>query len=415
MGRDAEDPEAGFQFIGDDAEDADDAEATSDAGGFEYIDESETESDEPAIEPELPPDAAEPSHSESVGETSAEPRVGAATGTNEVATPTAAHRAREHQQRSVATESAETNDHAPAQADIYGGSEHDGHDAEHDSSDADHTHHPVVEDWPRGVGEASWWPIVTAVGAAASYVSVALWLLGRGRNSLVAGAVGPTAFLGALALTLFGVYGWLYHGFVAHFWTRGTSRRTARSLRWGMLTFVASEIATFGALFAYYVYIRAGPWPPADAMAGGVDLLNVLVVANTAVLLLSSLTVHFAHHALARGNRERFTRLLTITVGLGLVFLAGQGVEYHRFINREGFDWTSGVLGSAFFGLTGLHGAHVAFGALLLTITLFRGKNGQFDAERDVSVALVSLYWHFVDAVWLFLVAVLYVGASYRG
>lgn len=83
--------------------------------------------------------------------------------------------------------------------------------------DHDHAHHPVVEDWPRGVGEASWWPIVTALGAAAVDVSIALFLLGCGRNSLVSPAVGPLAFLGAGGITLFGVYGWLYHGFVAHF------------------------------------------------------------------------------------------------------------------------------------------------------------------------------------------------------
>jgi cytochrome c oxidase subunit 3 len=411
MGRDAEEPEDGFQFIGDD-----DGDATSDeAGGFEFGEEAEVESEEVVLEPDLSPDAAAPSGSTAVVETQTEPRAGAVTETNDASTAVSEQPSRQQHQRPPAQKSTVTNDHAPAQADIYGADQHGEHDAGHDEHEADHGHHPVVEDWPRGVGEASWWPIVTAVGAAAIYVSVALWLLGRGRGSLVAGAIGPTTFLGALGVTLFGVYGWLYHGFVAHFWTRGTNRLTARALRWGMLMFIVSEIATFGALFGYYVYVRAGPWPPADAMAGGVDLLNVLVVANTAVLLLSSLTVHFAHHALAKGNRKRFTRLMSITVGLGLVFLAGQAVEYHRFINREGFDWTSGVLGSAFFGLTGLHGAHVAFGTLLLGITVFRGAHGQFDENRDVSLALVSLYWHFVDAVWLFLVAVLYVGASYGG
>ena len=289
---------------------------------------------------------------------------------------------------------------------------HESHADAHNEAPDDHGHHPVVEDWPRGVGEASWWPIVTAVGAAAIYVSVALFLLGRGRNSLVAPELGPIAFVGAVGLVLFGVYGWLYHGFLAHFWTRGTDRRSARSFRWAMLGFIASEIATFGALFAYYFYIRAGPWPPANSMLPALDLLNVLVVTNTAVLVLSSVTLHFAHHALASGNRSRFQRLLGITIGLGGLFLAGQLVEYHDFINGEGFDWTSGLLGSAFFGLTGLHGLHVAFGVLLLGIAYVRGKQGQFDAERDVSVALSSLYWHFVDAVWLFLVIVLYAGAS---
>ncbi|GAB7095849.1 heme-copper oxidase subunit III [Halolamina litorea] len=276
----------------------------------------------------------------------------------------------------------------------------------------DHEHHPVVEDWPRGVGEASWWPILTAIGAAAVYVSAALFLLGRGRNSIVAPEIGPIAFVGAVGITLIGVYGWLYHGFIAHFWTRGTDRRSARSLRWGMLGFIASEIATFGALFAYYFDIRAGPWPPADSLLPEIDLLNVLVVSNTAVLVLSSVTLHFAHHSLASGNRERFHRLLGITIGLGGLFLAGQIVEYNEFIVFEGVDWTSGVFFSAFFGLTGLHGLHVAFGTLLLVITYVRGKQGQFDEERDLSVALVSLYWHFVDVVWLFLVAALYAGAS---
>ena len=401
MGRDADgesEPDDGFQFIGDeDAAGVDDtvgADADGDAGGFNFGEAEETaEATDPTgdteiLKTELTPDAAAPSGAAPVVEQPTEPRVGAGRTAVSIEEPT-------HGQH----------DDFPTEHGDDGRTEHV----------EQHDHHPVVEDWPRGVGEGSWWPIVTAVGAAAIYVSVALWLLGRGRNSLLSPAVGPTLFLGAVGLTLFGVYGWLYHGFVAHFWTRGTNRLTARSLRWGMLLFVVSEIATFGALFAFYFYIRAGTWPPADAMAGGVDLLNVLVVANTAVLLLSSLTVHFAHHALAHGNRKRFTRLLSITVGLGLVFLVGQAVEYHRFINREGFDWTSGVLGSAFFGLTGLHGGHVAFGALLLTITLVRGKNGQFDEERDVSLALVSLYWHFVDVVWLFLVAVLYVGASFGG
>ncbi|MBP1985630.1 cytochrome c oxidase subunit 3 [Halolamina salifodinae] len=297
-------------------------------------------------------------------------------------------------------------------------SEDEGQDSEGESGDhgpeghSDHGHHPVVEDWPRGVGEASWWPVVTALGAAAIYVSAALFLLGRGRNSVVGPGAGPAAFVGAVALTLFGVYGWLYHGFLAHFWTRGTDRRSARSFRWAMLAFIASEIATFGALFAYYFYIRAGTWPPANSTLPVIDLLNILVVTNTAVLVLSSVTVHFAHHALASGNRDRFQRLLAITIGLGGLFLAGQLVEYHEFINQEGFDWTSGLFGSAFFGLTGLHGLHVAFGTLLLGITYVRGRQGQFDGERDLSVALVSLYWHFVDAVWIFLVAALYAGAS---
>ncbi len=327
MGREEEreDGEGEFQFLAD-AETTDDENASSgDTGAFEFGDEVETDSEqESEAAAEAIDGAASEAEAVTVDDTQAVEAVNVdhGSGTDQ--------REDEH-----------------------------GH---HGDPDTDHAHYPVVEDWPRGVGEASWWPIVTALGAAAAYASVALFLLGRGRNSLVSPAAGPLAFVGAVGITLFGVYGWLYHGFVAHFWTRDTDRRSARSLRWGMLGFVASEIATFGALFAYYFYIPAGPWPPANSRLGEIDLLNVLVVSNTAVLVLSSITLHFAHHALADGKRDRFRRRLGITIGLGGLFLAGQLVEYHEFINQEAFDWTSGLLGSAFFGLTGLH---VAFGTLL--------------------------------------------------
>lgn len=393
MGRDAdrEDAESGFQFpesgdadAGPTSDDAGDSEPT-DNSGFQFVDDADPGT-EGVVERAPSLDATQAREGAADAESHSGPVAGAAVGEPiPVDPPELVDPADPDHHRSTPDESDTCTDHE--------------------------AHHPVVEDWPRGVGEASWWPIVTALGAAAIYASVALWLLGRGRGSVVGSAAGPVAFLGALGVTLFGVYGWLYHSFVAHFWTRGTNRLTARSLRWAMLGFIASEIVTFGTLVAYYLYVRAGPWPPAG-MAGGIDLFNVLVVANTVVLLLSSLTLHFAHHALANDNRDRFRRLLGLTIGLGLLFLAGQAVEYHQFINREGFTWTSGVFGSAFFGLTGLHGAHVAFGVLLLTITLVRGRHGQFDAERDLSVSLVSLYWHFIDAVWLFLVAVVYVGAS---
>lgn len=286
-----------------------------------------------------------------------------------------------------------------------------GDDAAH-AEHAAHGHHPVVEDWPRGVGESSWWPLVAAVGAGILYAGVALWLLGRGENSLVGPNFGPLVVAAGVVVGVFGVYGWLYHGFVAHFWTRGTDEHAARTLRWGMLGFIGSEIATFGALFAYYFYIRAGPWPPTGSPLAELDVVNVLVVTNTALLVVSSVTLHFAHHALEAGNRRRFTRLLAITIGLGGLFLAGQAVEYHGFINQEGFTWASGVFASAFFGLTGLHGFHVALGAVMLGIVWARGRHGQFAGERDVGVALAALYWHFVDAVWIALVVVLYIGAS---
>ncbi len=280
---------------------------------------------------------------------------------------------------------------------------------ETDDAHDDGHHLPAVQDWPRGFGEASWWPFVTALGAAGIYVGAALFLMGHGDTNIVPAITGPAVVVGSIALFLVGLYGWLYHAFVAHFWERGTDEHSANKLRWGMLGFLGSEIATFSAGFAYFFFIRTN-WPPTGAEIP--DLLGSLVVVNTALLLASSVTLHFAHEAIREGDRNRFIGLLTATLLLGVVFIGGQVFEYYEFIVHHGFTLTSGVFASAFYGLTGLHGLHVSMGAVLLAIVLFRAFQGQYSADRHVSVTTVSMYWHFVDAVWVFLVIVLYVGAD---
>ncbi|GGJ04650.1 cytochrome c oxidase subunit III [Halobellus salinus] len=275
----------------------------------------------------------------------------------------------------------------------------------------DHEHHlPAVEDWPRGFGEASWWPFVTAAGAAGVYVAAALYILGRGDTSLVSPLAGPAALVASIGLFLVGLYGWVYHAFVSTFWSREANPDSANKLRWGMLAFLGSELATFGALFGYYFYIRAGNWE--SIFVGIPDLTGSLVIANTTLLILSSVTLHFAHTAIRKDDRRKFLSWLVVTVLLGAVFIAGQIYEYYEFIIHEGFTLTSGFFASAFFGLTGLHGLHVSLGAVLLGVVLVRALAGQYSAERHVSVSTASMYWHFVDVVWIFLVVVLYVGAE---
>ena len=275
----------------------------------------------------------------------------------------------------------------------------------------DHEHHlPAVEDWPRGFGEASWWPFVTAVGAAGVYVAAALYIIGRGDASLVSPLAGPAALVASIGLFLVGLYGWVYHAFVSTFWSREANPDSANKLRWGMLAFLGSELATFGALFGYYFYIRAGNWE--SIFVGIPDLTGSLVIANTTLLILSSITLHFAHTAIRTDDRRKFLSWLVVTVLLGVVFIAGQVYEYYEFIIHEGFTLTSGFFASAFFGLTGLHGLHVSLGAVLLGVVLARALAGQYSAERHVSVSTASMYWHFVDVVWIFLVVVLYVGAE---
>jgi cytochrome c oxidase subunit 3 len=279
-----------------------------------------------------------------------------------------------------------------------------------EKSQDDHGHHlPAVQDWPRGFGEASWWPFVTALGGAGIYVGAALFILGQGESPIVPSIAGPAVVVGSVALFLAGLYGWLYHAFVSAFWSREASEQSENKLRWGMVAFLGSEIATFGALFAYYFFIRAGTWPPQELP----HLVNSLVLGNTAILIVSSVTLHFAHVAIRNDDRRKFLLWLVGTLLLGVVFLGGQLYEYYEFIVNSDFTLTSGVFGSAFFGLTGLHGLHVTLGAVLLAIVLARGLMGQYSAERHVSVSTVSMYWHFVDVVWVFLVVVLYVGAEF--
>lgn len=246
------------------------------------------------------------------------------------------------------------------------------------------------------------WPLVAAAGAAALYAGVGLALVGF---DLVPRALS----LGLLALGLVGfvggLTGWAYEAFVAPYWeSTGTHED---SYVGGMVLFLLSDVATFAAGFVYYAFIRVGTWPPTDLP----HLLGSLVLFNTVVLIASSVTLHFAHTALEAGDRRRFLGLLGVTTGLGLIFVGGQALEYYEFIIETGFTLTSGAFASAFYGLTGLHGLHVTLGVILLGFTLSRGLRGAYDAERDTAVRTVSLYWHFVDAVWLFLVAVLYVGA----
>ncbi|WP_435552632.1 cytochrome c oxidase subunit 3 [Natrinema sp. CGMCC1.2065] len=253
------------------------------------------------------------------------------------------------------------------------------------------------------------WPLIAAAGAAGLYAGVAIAVLGT-ETGLVPPLVGVAlAVLGA-GLLLSGVGGWLREAFLvpARDHDATASPESRESYVSTTVLFLATDVSTFGALFVYYAFVRVGAWPPAELP----PLVGSLVAVNTAILLASSVTVHYAHAALEAENRRRFLGLLGTTLVLGLVFLAGQAYEYYEFVAVEGFSLDSGAFGTAFYGLTGLHGFHVALGVGAIGVLCWRALRGHYGPDRDTSVATVSLYWHFVDLVWLVLVAVLYVGAS---
>lgn len=268
-------------------------------------------------------------------------------------------------------------------------------------------HGPAGADPPSGFGEATWWPVVVVAGAVAIYAGVGAVVIAPGVGGAVGSLLGVGLGLAGLVAFVAGLAGWNYHGFVVRYGT-GPAGGLAERYRWGMGLFLCSEVATFGAGFGYYAYVRAGSWPPGHLP----HLLSSLVAVNTALLVASSLTLHLAHGALRAGRRRRFVGLLAATVALGVVFLAGQVWEYYRFLAVEGFTVSQGAFASAFYGLTGLHGLHVGLGVVVLSIVLVRAWIGQYSPTRHTSVTTATMYWHFVDGVWLLLVAGLYVGAT---
>ncbi|QCW02018.1 heme-copper oxidase subunit III [Natrinema pallidum] len=251
------------------------------------------------------------------------------------------------------------------------------------------------------------WPLVAAAGAAGLYGGVAVSIFGD-ETGLVPPLFGVGLAVTGTIVLLAGIAGWVDQAFLAPARDERRPRKSRASYVSTTLLFLTTDVSTFGALFIYYFVVRIGAWPPAELP----PLLGSLVIVNTGLLVASSVTFHYAHRALEHENRRRFLGLLGATLALGLLFLTGQAYEYYEFVAHEGFTLTSGFFGTAFFGLTGLHGLHVALGIGGIAVLWWRAVRGHYGRDRDTSITTVSLYWHFVDAVWLFLVVVLYAGAS---
>ena len=174
----------------------------------------------------------------------------------------------------------------------------------------------------------------------------------------------------------------------------------------GMLLFIVSEIMFFGGLFAAYVSLRTSAvvWPPEGNEAFLLHEEALFPGLMTLLLLISSLTCQIAVWRIRRGDRVGMNRALLMTVVLGIIFLIGQVYDYTQL----GFGVADGTFGGTFYILTGFHGAHVLGGVLMLGVCLYRGGLGQFSAQHHDMVEATSIYWHFVDVVWVLLFSLLY-------
>jgi len=165
-----------------------------------------------------------------------------------------------------------------------------------------------------------------------------------------------------------------------------------------MLLFIGSEIMLFGSFFAAYFFVRVvnpsapSTWPPPPY-----DFPVFVAGVNTCILVTSSFTMHWALQSIKRNERKAFLAGMVLTFLMGLAFLCTQLIEYLNV----GFNTGSGAFASVFFGLTGLHGAHVAVGLSLLLVVTIRGFRGHYSAEHHHGVELPGIYWHFVDVMWI--------------
>src|SRR5215475_13179845 len=129
----------------------------------------------------------------------------------------------------------------------------------------------------------------------------------------------------------------------------------------------------------------------------------------TICLLCSSLTIHFSGKLLERGRRGAFLLLWLSTIVLGGLFLYGTGQEWHRLIYEHGLTISTNLFGTTYYSLVGLHASHVVIGLILLSIVLFFGLAGRVGPEQSARIEVLSMYWHFVDAVWVVVFTVVYV------
>ena len=172
----------------------------------------------------------------------------------------------------------------------------------------------------------------------------------------------------------------------------------------GMLLFIISEVMVFGAFFTAYFFIRVvsgDEWFPID----GKELPKVIAGFNTAILVSSSFTMHWALEGAKRNNRFALQAGIVTTFLLGSTFLFIQVNEYVHI----GFAPSDFAQASVFYGLTGLHGAHVFIGLTLLLFTTIRAFRGHFNPNAYLGVEVPGIHWHFVDVMWIVVYTTVYI------
>ncbi|MEX0752968.1 MAG: cytochrome c oxidase subunit 3 [Xanthobacteraceae bacterium] len=254
------------------------------------------------------------------------------------------------------------------------------------------------------------WPAIGAVAAFLTAVGAISWM-----HNLFSAA--PLVFGVGVIGIIYTMIGW-WRDVIREAQVEGHHTRVVQlHHRYGMILFITSEVMFFVAWFwAYFntalfpgdpqdiarIAITGGVWPPK-----GIETFDPwhLPLLNTLILLTSGTTVTWAHHALLHNDRKGLLQGLILTVLLGLAFTSIQAYEYAH----AAFAFKGNIYGATFFMATGFHGAHVIIGTIFLTVCLFRAYKGHFTPQQHLGFEFAAWYWHFVDVVWLFLFACIYV------
>jgi cytochrome c oxidase subunit 3 len=270
------------------------------------------------------------------------------------------------------------------------------------------------------------YPLVSSIAVTVMMVGAVMWM--KGLFGMPEGT--SWLFFAGLAGTLYAMGAWWWD--VIREGQKGDHTPVVSiGLRYGMTLFIASEIMFFAAFFWMFFEMALfneartnipeisswaetaaawSTWPPK-----GIETLDAwqLPLLNTVILLLSGTTVTWAHHALQIGDRNGARLGLIITVVLGVLFTGVQAYEYEHILHENLFfndeASSSGLYGSIFFMATGFHGFHVLVGTIFLAVCLLRLLAGQLSPQKHFGFEAAAWYWHFVDVVWLFLFAFVYV------
>jgi cytochrome c oxidase subunit III len=270
------------------------------------------------------------------------------------------------------------------------------------------------------------YPLISSITVTVMMIGAVMWM--KGLFGMPEGT--SWLFFAGLAGTLYAMGAWWWE--VIREGQKGDHTPVVSiGLRYGMTLFIASEIMFFAAFFWMFFEMALfneartnipeisswaetaaawSTWPPQ-----GIETLDAwsLPLLNTVILLLSGTTVTWAHHALQIGDRAGARLGLIITVALGVLFTGVQAYEYYHIIHENLFfneeAAGSGLYGSIFFMATGFHGFHVLVGTIFLAVCLIRLLAGQLRPEKHFGFEAAAWYWHFVDVVWLFLFAFVYV------